>query len=527
MFEVNQKPEYMGKIKRMDQVKSILRSYLQTGSIKATARQLCISKNTVKTYVRRGQGFENSLEDLLSLSDSEFQKVFYNSSGALTTDRQKAFEEQMNYWLKELKRVGVTKQLLWEEYRVEHPNGYGYSRFCTLLKEKIGSRNLTLMLAHNPGEVMQIDFTGKTRSWVDRETGLIHKCEILVVVLPFSQYTFAIALPSQKTIDFIYGLNQALLYFGRMPKVMLSDNLKSYVTKADRYEPKFNELCGQLGAHYGIELSATRVAKPQDKGSVENAVTNVYRKVFAPLRNEIYHSIEELNTAVFAQLEILNNKPYQKKQGCRRSVFEEFEKEVMRELPSDLFEIKKITKAKVQRNYHVFLGEEKNYYSVPFRYVGKQTTVVYTSKIVEIYFDNQRIALHRRIDGFNAYLFRTEESHMPKSHQEWKLAQGYDAAYFLEQSQKIGAATHWAISQILFSRNHESQTYNSCRGVLHLAKKYSNERLENAAKRCRQAEKVTYTMLRNILKKGLDKPSETLSFSMPDHENIRGAQTYQ
>ena len=134
-------------------------------------------------------------------------------------------------------------------------------------------------------------------------------------------------------------------------------------------------------------------------------------------------------------------KPYQKKAGTRQSVFETFEVPVMRDLPPDLFEIKKITQAKVQRNYHVFIGEEKNYYSVPFRYVGKQTTVIYTSKIVEVYLDNQRIALHKRLGCRNAYVHQTQEEHMPKSHLEWKKAQGYDAAYFLEQAEKIGSAT--------------------------------------------------------------------------------------
>ena len=485
MFEAKQKPTYMGKIKRMDQVKLILQSYLRTNSIKATARQLCISKNTVRTYIRRGQSFGNSLNDLLLLPDEAFQKVFYQPSTNSTSNRQKVFEDNVDHWIKELRKVGVTKHLLWEEYRLEHSEGYGYSQFCMLLRQAIGSRDLTLNLIHEPGEVMQVDFTGKKCSWVDLETGLVHQCEVLVVVLPFSQYTFAIALPSQKTGDFIHGLNEALLYFGRLPKAMLSDNLKSYVIRADRYEPKFNELCGQLGAHYNLELRATRVAKPKDKGSVENAVNNVYRRIFAPLRNEVFHSIESLNDAIKRQLALHNDKPYQKKEGSRRSVFEQCEQTVMRHLPPDLFEIKKTTRAKVQRNYHVFLGEEKNYYSVPFRYVGKQTTVVYTSRRVEVYLNNQRIAIHQRLQGYNSYQFQTEDAHVPKSHQEWKIAQGYDAAYFLEQGEKIGTNTHWAISQILFSRNHESQTFNSCRGVLHLAKKYSNERLENAVQRCR------------------------------------------
>lgn len=202
----------------------------------------------------------------------------------------------------------------------------------------------------------------------------------------------------------------------------------------------------------------------------------------------------------------------------------------MQGLPTDLFEIKKTTRAKVQRNYRVFIGEEKNYYSVPFQYVGKQTTVIYTSKIVEVYLDNQRIAIHKRSQCRNSYVHQTQVGHMPKSHLEWKKAQGYDAAYFLEQAEKIGSAAHWAIRQILVSRAHQSQTYNSCRGVLHLAKKYTNERLELAAVRCQKVGKVTYSMLKRILSLKLDEqPSEQEenTFSVPVHDNIRGAQAYQ
>ncbi len=519
----------MGKIKRMDQVKTIIKAYLRTGSIKATARQLQISKNTVREYIRRAERHPKDLPELLLLPDPELLNIFYLAKNKDSNKREIVFTDKVDHWLKELRRVGVTRQLLWEEYRKEHPDGYGYSRFCERLSSVIGQRDLTLSMNHVAGEVMQVDFAGKKLSWVDSETGEVHLCEVLVAVFPHSQHTFAIALKSQKVADFIEGLNQAFVFFGGLSKIILSDNLKSYVSRADRYEPKFNELCGQLAAHYGIELQAARVAKPKDKASVENMVRTVYGRVYAPLRNEVFHSIEALNEGIIKQLGVHNSKPYQKKQGSRQSVFETFELPVMRDLPTDLFEIKKTTRAKVQRNYHVFIGEEKNYYSVPFQYVGKQTTVVYTSKTVEVYLDNQRIAIHKRLGCRNAYVHRTKDEHMPKSHLEWKKAQGYDAAYFLEQAEKTGSATRWAISQILVSRAHQSQTYNSCRGVLHLAKKYTDERLELAAVRCQKVDKVTYSMLKRILLLKLEEqPSESENaFSMPAHNNIRGAQAYQ
>ncbi len=349
-----------------------------------------------------------------------------------------------------------------------------------------------------------------------------------MAVFPHSQYTFAIALASQKVMDFIHGISEAFVFFGKLPKVILSDNLKSYVTRSDRYEPQFNELCVQLAAHYQIDLQAARVAKPKDKASVENMVSTVYRRIYAPLRNEIFHSLQALNEAINGQLIIHNNKPYQKKTGTRKVVFDEFELPLMKDLPPDLFEVKKVSKAKVQRNYHVFLGEEKNYYSVPFKYVGRQTTVIYTAGIVEVYLDNERIAIHQRLPGSDTYLHQTNTGHMPKNHFEWKKAQGYNETYFLEQAEKIGPATCWAIGHILVSRIHQAQSYNSCKGVLHLGKKYSTQRLEKAALRCQKVGKTSYSMIKRILIAKLDQQTDQPDlFSTPTHKNIRGPEAYR
>lgn len=168
-----------------------------------------------------------------------------------------------------------------------------------------------------------VDFASKKMEWVDPHSGEIQAREVLVAVLPFSQHSFCIALASQSLPDFIHGLNQALLFLGALPKVILSDNLKAYVSKPDRYEPTFTHLCEQLGAHYQLDLQAARVATPKDKASVENAVTQVYRRIYAPLRQEVFHSIEALNGAILRQLRWHNTQPYQKKSGTRQSLYEQ------------------------------------------------------------------------------------------------------------------------------------------------------------------------------------------------------------
>ena len=519
----------MAKKKRMDQIKTLLQNYLTNGSIKATARQLKVSRNTVRDYLRRAKAYSADLSALLALDEESLSQIFYPPEGLGTTRRMAVFEEKIEVWINDLRRVGVTRELLWQEYRTEFPDGYGYSQFCEHLSRHVAQRDLTVALNHTPGEVLMVDFAGKKMAWVDRDTGELHTCEVLVAVLPFSQYSFCIALPSQSLGDFIEGLNQALLFLGALPRVILSDNLKAFVSKPSRYEPTFTQLCEQFGAHYQIDLQAARVAKPKDKASVENAVAQIYRRIYAPLRNIVFHSIEELNAAIRKQLLLHNAQAYQTKSGTRQSLYEQYELPRMSPLPSDLFEIKNITRAKVQRNYHIFLGQEKNFYSVPWQYVGKQAEVLYTSRSVEVYVGGKRIATHARlpVHGWE-YRYQTREEHMPRHHLEWKKAQGYDAAYFLEQGRLIGPATQWAMQQVLLGRIHEPQAYNSCKGILHLAKKYSAERLEKAAIRCQTGGKATYNMLNRILQLNLDKQEEQMptQLSLGLHENIRGPEYY-
>lgn len=465
---------------------------------------------------------------ILRLPEADLAELLYPPVEQEAQGREAIFEHRLPDWIKELKKVGVTRHLLWREYRDEHPEGYGYSQFCERLRRAMIYREVTLAVEHRPGHTLQLDFAGKKLHVVDARTGELQACEVLVGVLAHSQYTFVMALPSQSTMDFVNGINEALLFFGGVPQVILSDNLKAFVTRANRYEPTFNELCVQLAAHYQCDLQATRVAKPKDKASVENMVSTAYRRIYAPLRNQIFHSIEELNEAVGLQLAIHNRTPFQKREGSRASCFEAHEKALLRELPNELFDARKTVSAKVQRNYHVYLGEEKNYYSVPYQYAGKQATVVYGTKTVEIYVGPRRVATHARLSPHDTYAYRTEDNHMPTNHQEWKKAQGYDAAYFTAQARKIGPAAEWAMAQILLSRRHEAHSYKACLGVMSLAKKYTSQRLERACQRCQGAGKTTYSMLKNILERKLDmEPEQPDLFAPPRHDNIRGPQAYK
>lgn len=508
---------------RMDKIKQVLDYHQQGVAIKKIARLLGVSKNTVKKYIKEYK----SEEFLGQISLETLQEHFSGSPSLRERWKDRDISDRLAGIMKELGRVGVTRYLLWEEYIGEVEDGYSYSRFCKKIAAYKAQQDVTLRIEHKAARVLSIDFTGKKAPWVDKPTGEQHWAEVLVFTMPFSAYTFAYALPSQKQEDFIEGINQALIYIGGLPQVLQSDNLKSFVTKSDRYAPTFNELCLQLSSYYGIDLDATRVAKPKDKASVERHVSIVYNKLFAPLRNEVFHSIDQINEAFLPLIDKLNTTTLQGKDYSRKDRFDQDEGPHLRPLPSALFELTKSTKAKVQRNYHVFLGEDNHFYSVPYKYVGKSAIIRYTSKTVEVYIAHCRIGLYQRDRRRHGYSSLVE--HMPDKHKKWLETKGWDEDYFKSQAFQIGPFTLWAISEILKSKQFVEQSYNACLGIFSLNKKYTSLRLENACRKAYSTHRINLGIIRNILQNNMDSAPQAApdpSFKIPQHDNIRGANNY-
>jgi len=505
----------------MEIVKEIIALYRQGNGIKKISRILGVSKNTVKKYLRLWAERSDPKQ-----ADIDIKDLYSDSHSHAEVLKHQELETQFSTMLTELKRVGVTRYLLWEEYKVQHPTGYSYSRFCAKLKAYRARLDVTIRLTHKYGDVLSVDYTGKKLHWVDERTGEVHMCEVLVCTLPASGYTYAVALGSQKQEDFVQGINLALQYFGGLPQIVQSDNLKSFVIKSDRYEPTFNQLALQLAKYYGIELQAARSGKPKDKAHVERHVSLVYHQIYGPLRDEQYHSIEALNRAIRARLQILNEKNYQGKNHSRKDLYEQ-EQASLRPLPQQLFEVQRSTRAKVQRNYHVVLGQDKHQYSVPYHHVGKYTEVIYNSRQVEIYQGIERIALHKR--DMRPHGYTTDPEHMPDQHSRYLEQKGWDGEYFKSQAKDVGPDTLWAVTKVLDSKTFVEQTYRSCLGILSLRKKYGLERLEQASKRAKVTGRVNYQILANILKNQMDKApiiSEPTLFTMPHHDNIRGPDQY-
>lgn len=516
----------------MHQIRRIIELQLQGRSIREASRLTGLSRNTVRDYLRRMSASGTTWTELLNMDDESLSDLAYvpaiekSGAGRLADDRHVYLESRMEYFCGELKKRGVTRQLLWEEYRREHPGGYGYTQFCAYLNAHLQIDKAVMHFTHRPAEESQIDFAGKKLGYIDRSTGELMECESLVCVLPFSHYMYVEALPSQRQQPLFAALSRFKQYIGGVTQIVKMDNMRTAVQRSSRYEPVFTEAMEYFAAHYGTTAITARIGKPRDKGSVEKAVDLAYKHIYAPLRNLTFYSIEELNAAIRKQVDLFNVKPFKHKSGSRKELFEQQEKPLLRPLPAAPFEIKHTTQSKVQRNYHVILGEDRHQYSVPYTLIGRRLKIIYTSDTVEIYDDLKRVALHKRSYLKNGYTTNIE--HRPAGHQKVVEQRAWDDQYFLRNAGGIGPSVQQVVKRILESKVFYEQTYNSCLGILRLANRYGNARLEVACKRALGASKVNYGIVQNILKNNLDKlDAPPAAAPIPEHTQIRGPQSYQ
>jgi transposase len=308
----------------------------------------------------------------------------------------------------------VTLQLLWVEYKLAHPEGYQYSRFCELYREWRGSLDPVLRQEHRAGEKAFVDYAGQTMPVVDRETGEVREAQVFVGVLGASNFTFAEATWSQSLPDWTGSHVRMFADFGGVPELVVPDNLASGVRKACRYEPAVNRTYEELARHYGTAVLPTRPAAPRDKAKAETGVQVVERWVLAPLRNHTFFSLVELNREIRRLLDELNDRRFQKLEGSRRTLFESLERAALRPLPNDRYEFAEWRNARVNIDYHVAV--ENHFYSVPHRFVRKQIEVRLTASTIEAFHDGRRVAAHarsRRKGGFT-----TDPGHRPKAHRE-------------------------------------------------------------------------------------------------------------
>jgi len=379
-------------------------------------------------------------------------------------------------------------------------------------------------IEHKAGDLIYADFTGKKMHHVDGRTGEIQHAEIFITILGASQLIYVEAVKSQQLEDWIWANENAWRYYGGTTRGICPDNLKSAVSKACNYEPLLNETYDDLARHYNTVILPTRPNKPKDKPLVENAVRLVYQRIFAPLRNQTFFSLQELNTAIHEELEKLNNAPFQRRETSRWELFNEIEKNELQALPAERYEIKHYQVSKVEFHHHVYLKEDKHYYSVPYQYTGKKVKTIYTSRMVEIFMDHVRIALHPR--DRKKYGYTTEKSHMPATHQ---FVNGWNTDRFTRWSSQMGGSIQTFIELLLESKEHPQQAFKACLGVLNLGKKYKAEDLEKVCKRAIEYNSISFRFIDNSLKNNVHKMEQEnpTNLKLPFHENIRGKEHYK
>ncbi len=424
----------------------------------------------------------------------------------------------------ELKKKGVTLQLLWEEYRARHPeHSYRYAQFCVHYRTYRDSLARSLRQTHRAGEKLFVDYAGQTVPVVDGRTGEIHPAQIFVAVLGASNYTYAEATWTQQLPDWIGAHGRAFTFIGGVTALLIPDNLKSGVTRACRYEPDINPTYADLAAHYGVAVIPARPYKPKDKAKVEVGVQIVERWILARLRHQQFFSLNELNQAIGELLQHLNARPFKKLPGCRRSAFEALDRPALKPLPATPYEYAEWKKARVNIDYHIEI--DRHYYSVPHALVKRELDVRITATTVECLHQGKRVASHPRRHRKGAH--STVTDHMPKAHQKHL---DWSPGRFLNWALAIGPATRDIVHWQLTHKPHPEMGYRACLGLLHLARRYSKERLEAACRRALAIGSPTRKSVISILEQHLDQqplPLPPPQAALPDHANVRGPEYYQ
>jgi transposase len=422
----------------------------------------------------------------------------------------------------EFAKKGVTLQLLWHEYKEKNPDGLSYGRFCNHYRQWEKKLDVTLRQPYKAGEKVLVDYSGLTFPVINAATGEIANAEIFVGVMGASNRIYVEASKSQGLEDWLNAHVHMFEYYGGTPEIVVPDNLKSGVTTANRYEPDINPSYMELAEHYGIAVIPTRVAKPQDKAKVEQAVQHVQRHILAPLRNRQCFSIYELNQMIKPLLEKVNAAPFQKLEGSRNSEFKKIDKPALKSLPQQRYQFAAWKKAKVNIDYHIELNG--HYYSVPYKYVRQKVDVRSNQYTTEIFVKGKRIASHRYNQKKGGHT--TQSEHMPKSHQAYLQ---WDNQRIIAWAEQQGHAVALLSEKIMQSRPHPQQGYRSCMGLMRLGKDYGSHRLTAACQRALDIGSYSYKSVQSILKNNLDQ--RPLPDSPPTnvnvmHEHIRGSEYF-
>ncbi|NNJ33287.1 IS21 family transposase [Lacrimispora defluvii] len=460
-----------------------------------------------------------------SMTDIALGHLLFPKDSKLATNKRLP---DYAYIRKELLRNGVSKKLLWTEYmedcRLRGDEPLMYSQFCYYIQQDEQKHRATMHINRKPGEQIEVDWAGDPAHISDPDTGEIINAYVFVGVMTYSQYAYAEAFIDEKQPAWIRAHVHMYQFFGGVARILVPDNCKTAVIHNNWNDQRINATYQEMAEHYGTAIIPARVRAPKDKPNAEGSVGNISTWIIAALRDEQFFSLAELNRAIRQKLEEFNKRLFQKKEGSRLELFRDEELPLLAPLPATSFELADWKQATVQFNYHISI--DGMLYSVPYEYIKRKVDVRVTDTTIEIFYNHNRIASHKRLYGRKGQ-YDTILEHMPEDHQKYLE---WNGDRFRKWADRIGSNTYKAVDAILTSKRVEQQTYKSCMGLLKLADKYSEERLEAACKKAlNYTATPSYKSIKSILTAGQDKSveKETNTTIQNKYGITRGADYYR
>lgn len=505
------------------QIQQIIRLWESGYSIRRISKELSLHRKTVSNYLELFKTAGVTIDELTDSERSIQQVLNIQIDKQLETEKSKHLSSFLSEHASNRKKPGFTVQNLYQDY-VEVGGDYSRPHFYRLVNEQWNPPQGSLKLDHTYGEQMFVDYTGKKLSYTNKDTGEEIEVEVLVTILPASQYIYVEAMADQKQKNFVGGIINALEYIDGVPKGIISDNLKSAVIKAGKYQSIINKTLQGMALHYKSTIDPTRPYHAKDKAMVEGAVKIVYQQIFYQVNKHRHFSISELNATIWPCLKELNNKPLTTKDKSRNEQFL-VEHAYLQPLPLYRYELKEYRRAKVQKMGYVYCSEYKNYYSVPYRYIGKQVELRYDCRVMEVYYDGNRIANHIISQAKGSYVTNKEHlSSQNKAFTEWT------PEYFSKLAAEKGENVQRYIDLLIDQKPYPEQAYRQALGILALCRQYEVNRVETACELAMKYSNYSYNTIKQIIENRKDKNHQTMDdeilIGIPSHGNIRGSEYY-
>lgn len=519
-----------GKITSMSKIKQVLIMHTQGMSNRDIAEEAGLNKCTVNEYMRKARLDPLGIEALIGMEDPVLEGRLFAGSPAYADPRMADFLKELPYFREQLKMPHVTRIVLWEEYLAKYPDGYGKSQFFFHLKQNLVVERTPVAVLSNkyePGKELFVDFAGDTLQYTEPSTGEAIEVQAFVATLPYTDYAFVICVESQKVEDFLHCIRMCLEYLGGVPRIVVSDNLKSAVIKPDKYEPTLNKAFEDMGNHYRFAILPARSLHPKDKALVESQVSRIYHRIYAKLRNRQFYSLQELNEVVSHLLKDYNQTRMQQRPYSREEHFHSSEKASLQPLPDEIYEMKCYSHVTVKDTGEVYLSCDKHYYTVPYDLIGRKATIIHTRSLVKIYVDNKSVAIYARVrewghtqlpehlaPNVRAYLERSPE-------------------YYCEKADHVSEALGKLFQSMFYHRadgvNNEVY-YRICEAMLKLQKKTESGVFDKACEVCRVNKIYRGDGLQNVIVAISNSmmTDESGNDAIPtNHENTRGAAQYK